>query len=64
MTPECSAARPLDALSRLTLQVMRVTSYPLLHADMNPDFYQGTAVEAPVGKLMADKRRTPATAAE
>ncbi len=26
---------------------------------MNPDFYQGTAVEAPVGKLMADKRRTP-----
>jgi len=31
---------------------------------MDPDFYQGTAVEAPVGKLMADKRRTPATAAE
>ena len=31
---------------------------------MNPDFYQGTAVETPVGKLMADKRRTPATAAE
>jgi hypothetical protein len=31
---------------------------------MNPDFYKGTAVEADVAKLMAEKRATPATAAE
>ena len=35
-----------------------------MHAEMNADFYQGTAVEAAVGKLMKDKRRAPATAAE
>ena len=35
-----------------------------MHAEMNADFYQGTAVEAAVAKLMKDKRRAPATAAE
>ena len=64
MTPECSATRPPDALSRLTLQGGRRATPPLLHADMNADFYQGKAVETPAGKPVADKRRAPATAAE
>ncbi len=35
-----------------------------MHAEMNADFFKGTAVESAVAKFMADKRTTPATAAE
>ena len=33
-------------------------------AIINPKGSKGTAAEAPVGKLMADKRRAPVAAAE
>ena len=67
MTKVLSDAWELVEEERITEDDFRLFTFENtaeMHAGMNPDFFKGTAVESAVGKLMADKRRAPATAAE